>query len=407
MRLAISLVCVVFGGAACGSEANQGADVGLDIAFNGDAPDTRETQSSYSVVTLCDGLARSCCKLDECIMPGQVAPDCVAQTRTLCTDTLTGPLLTHLDQGELSFNPDAAEGCYGAFDAATCDDISNLTGDPPAGCGAAFIGTIAEGAACPFDAVCAPGLFCKAGADGTCPGTCAKRKALGEACNAGNALCASDLACTSFQATVDGVCVTPKVARGAACVAGSQCQEGVDYCDTTAHVCKARLGVGAACPNHNECDFRAGLMCAGATGSETCVARPGENAACDGVCADGFVCAFDSKVCVKEPALGDDCVDAVTGCGHFNGLQCDPATQKCIAWLALGAACGGPNAPQQCLGGYCDGDFQTAGHCAPSKHLGDACEGFNQCGKLACVDGHCAVGGNPCRGPGRLDQCNP
>lgn len=406
MGLQKSLVCVALCVAGCGSDEERVAG-NLDVVFSGDAPDGQETQSSYTFVSLCDGLARTCCKIDQCIVPGQVPPDCFEQTRTLCEDTVRGPLLTHLDGGELAFHDDAANACYAAFEAVSCDDLGSLTGAPPAECSAGFTGTIAEGASCAFDAVCAAGLFCKPGGDGTCPGTCQPRKALGAACNEDDALCAKDLLCARQQSGQDGVCVAAKVALGEACLSYAQCPEGTAYCSKATGKCETRRGGGEPCPEKSECMFADGLVCAGEAGQETCQAAPGEGAACNGSCADGFICGFDKKVCAKQPALGEPCIDPITGCGAFNGLQCDPATQRCVAWLALGAVCGGPNGLSRCLGSYCDGDFDKTGHCVANKRLGDACTGFKECGRLACIEGHCASSQNACRGPGRLDECYP
>lgn len=387
--------------AGCGSEDQGGADVALDVAFP-DAPDTAADTSTTVVafVALCDGYADACCKLERCFYPNSAVSDeaCKVAARGVCEATVQTPLGTYIDPGTIHYRGDVAGECYAPYLAVACDDVGDLTGSPPLACNQAFEGTLDEGAACAFDDLCKPELFCKPAADGTCPGTCARRAGLGERCNQVDALCAKDLRCGTWGAE-DSICVAPKVAHGEPCKLFEQCPDG-DFCDSESGTCEARIAAGAACKS----GCVAGYTCDGEPGAMTCVKLPVKGEPCDFMCALPAVCI--DKVCVDQPVAGDSCDNEFSSCGSFLAtLQCDPKTKTCVPYLPLGATCGGVDAPSRCAGGYCDRpDFASPGTCKAYKGYGEACTGYEMCGKLTCKDdGTCGVDTNPCRGPGPLN----
>ncbi|MFO0747930.1 MAG: hypothetical protein U1F43_20060 [Myxococcota bacterium] len=392
-------VAAVAVSAGCGGEDKGGSDLLLDVAFP-DAPDGADTTtSSYAFVELCDGYADACCKLERCFFPDNLVSDeaCKQAVRRVCEDTVTAPIGTYIDPGTVHYSPSAVGACYAPYLAATCDELGDVTGNPPLECKSAFEGTVDEGGACAFDDICKPDLFCKPAADGTCPGTCAPRKGLGETCNDNDAICQKDLICTGFGAT-DGVCAARHVGSGEACVAFDQCPEG-HFCPvTTTKVCTPFLAEHAACSSFG---CAPGLYCTDA--GSTCEKVPEKGQACEYTCARPAVCI--DGTCVDQPKAGDSCDNEFSSCGTFTAsLQCDPGTKTCVPYIATGEPCGGANKPSRCADGYCDGALGEAGTCRPFKNFGDACSGFSECGRLSCLDdGHCGVDQNPCRGPGPLN----
>lgn len=389
------------GSAGCGDGDKTERDGNLDVQFP-DAPDTgSETSQSYSFVELCDGFAEAACKFDRCIYPtGAVSDeDCKKAVRENCEAAVSGPIGTYIDPGTIHYHEDKAGECFGAYIDATCEELGDITGDPPLACETAFEGTLAEGADCAFDQVCKPELFCKPGAGGTCPGTCAKRVALGGECNNDDAICQLGMVCggpTAGPAT----CRPSKVESGGDCAYLEQCPEG-EFCDRTAGHCTAYLGPGATCVNFG---CQSGYYCTGDEGARTCQKLPVLGEDCpDYTCKSPAIC-IDGH-CVAQPGEGDSCDNEFSSCGSFTAsLQCDPGTKTCVPYLPLGSACGGPNGMVRCAGGYCTATLEAAGTCEPYKQFGDDCEGFQMCGKLSCEDGKCGRVSSPCRGTGRLDD---
>jgi hypothetical protein len=396
MRVPMSLLLSLV---ACG-DSSQSPDAGLDLGFP-DATDVVDTTSSaVALVELCDGYARACCKLQICFNPGQSALEdgCVEAVRERCDDGVFGPVDTHVRPGNLSYSADAAGACLAPYLAATCEGLGEVTGAPAIECEQVFVGSLAAGEACDFDQMCAGDLFCKPSSEGTCPGTCAARAKLGEACNESRQLCDKDLVCTGFGDR-EGTCVAAEVARDAACELLLQCPSG-QFCDDDLGRCRDLIAQGEACPGFG---CVRGLNCNGNPG--TCEPLPGEGSPCEFTCAAGLECDASREVCVTAPSeVGDPCIDSFAPCGRGNGLQCRNSDKTCVGPAALGAPCGGDSGISRCDFGWCDGDFQTVGQCRPWKAFGDPCERFDgSCGPFECFQGKCALRGGPCRGP-RLDE---
>lgn len=385
---------------ACG-DGDGTPDAGdLDVGFPDGTPDTNaEVSQSVGLVELCDGYARACCKLQICFRPGEqaLADGCVEAVRERCNDGVFGPVNTHVQPGALTYSADAAGACLAPYLAATCDSLGDVTGSPPLACGDVFVGTKGQGESCDFDQMCTRGLFCKAGASGTCPGTCERRAALGEPCNENRQLCEEGLQCTGFGDR-DGACVAPSVPRDAACFFYSQCPEG-QFCDTGAGLCKDLIAQGQPCESFG---CAPPLYCTGSSG--TCEPVPALGEPCTFNCAEGTVCSRGGTCIAAPKNLGDPCVDAFAACGVRTGLQCRRSDNTCIGPLPIGAPCGGETGTSTCDFGWCDATLGQAGQCRPWRAFGEACNAFDgSCGPFECFQGKCALSGGPCRGP-RLDQ---
>jgi len=388
------VVFLAIGLCACGSSDKDNADGNLDVRFpDGTTPDASETSESTTFITLCDGYAAGVCHLDECFYPASSVSldDCKKAVRDICEATITGPIGTHID-GDIFFDGSAAQACIDHFADAPCATIGDTTGDVPVACEEVFDGTLSEGAACTFDALCKPELFCNGTATGdTCSGTCTKRALLGQPCDSDTLLCARGLLCNSAS----GTCIAHHMQTGEACIYNEHCP-ATDYCDTSVHLCKTRIAQGASCTNFG---CASGLTCLG--DPKTCQPLPTHvGDACDFGCGAGLLCT--SGTCAAQPEEGEPCIGDFGSCGDGYGkrLQCDPVSDTCIKWYQLGDACGGPNQGSACDGGYCDATFDTAGTCVPYKAPGDACDPFSsQCGHLGCTEaGTCSVDRDPCRG---------
>jgi hypothetical protein len=316
--------------------------------------------------------------------------------RERCDDGLFGAVSTHVSSGVVRYSGDAAAVCLTPYLEARCEDLGGVTGNPAIECGDVFVGTKKAGEPCEFDQMCERPLFCRPGADGTCPGTCAAKSGPGEACNGLRQLCADGLTCTGFGDR-DGTCVRSKVGRGEACELGLQCPDG-QFCDDASGRCTDLLGPGAPCPGFG---CRSGLTCAGESQSRSCQALPGLGEPCEFTCAEGLVCHTFDEVCVTAPQkAGDPCVTAIWPCGVGTGLQCRNSDGTCVGPQPIGTACGGDTGISRCDFGWCDGTFQQAGQCRPWLEFGAACEPFNgSCGPFECFQGSCSLPGGPCRGP--------
>lgn len=384
---------------ACGDGTKNNDDADLDIGFPDASDTTPDASQAVGLVELCDGYARACCKLQVCFNPNDtaLADGCIEAVRERCDDGVFGPVNTHVQPGDLTYSPDSAGACLAPYIAATCDGLSTVTGSPPPACENVFVGTKTAGEPCEFDQLCTPGLFCKPGENGTCPGTCTPRSALGEPCNVSRQLCVTGLQCTGFGDR-EGTCVAPKVEKDGACFFLTQCPSG-QFCDTDAGRCKDQAAQGEAC---NSVGCVSPLRCTGSPG--TCEPLPTLGQPCDFTCADGAVCNND-KVCVAAPTqVGDPCVESLFPCGSRTGLQCRRSDNTCIGPLPLGAPCGGDTGTSDCDFGWCDAALGTTGQCRPWLAFGDTCESFNgSCGPFECFQGKCSLPGGPCRGP-RLDR---
>ncbi len=236
------------------------------------------------------------------------------------------------------------------------------------------------GASCTLAADCATKVCA-----GT-PKTCTAPGALGAACNAATAPCASPNYCNAgvcaarVQAggtcTSSSQCAAPLVclggtcatepfhaqALGAPCVASSDCADGT-HC-STGGVCVAAVATGAACGTDSDCAV--GAFCSLNNGSRTCVVPSGENQPCTGnsySCQLGLYCLGAGNTCVPGGALGARCDTLFGTCaqGYCPAVAPQATPAYCTAYIANGAACN-QGTSQYCASGICD----TTSHCAAS-----------------------------------------
>ena len=373
---------------ACGSDTG-GSDVAHDVVFS-DTP-------GVPIEDVCELRARACCFVELCLSGSEATTRCIKVQQDACTLEIIGPVGNSSD---VDYDPKRAGVCLQHYLEGTCEDLTAITGNVPDECREVWVGRRAAGEACTSDIACQPGHFCRPGASGECPGTCAVDRTLGEACD-GTTLCGAELTCSARDGA--GTCVPASVPTGGSCLPAlfSQCPR-TDFCDATTSRCVARLPEGAACPSNNMCALS--TYCDFTT--KLCVRTPTLGEACEFTCGGGTVCAETSNTCVALPTMaGQPCLGPSRNCGFGANLYCDTATNTCVPKVGDGTACGAEFGTGICDYGYCDGDFQTRGVCRPYKAAGQACEGFNQCGPLSCENGVCRLATSTCRGVVTLNQC--
>ena len=290
---------------------------------------------------------------------------------TNCTENL-GLVFEHqtepqwqaaIDKGTMVYDGGKLAACISAIDAAGCSVSAEL----PTACTEAFVGQVAEGAACEDNMECVAGSFCPTGT--ACPSTCTAFPASGAACP--DSVCDTGLVCAA------GTCASP-VAKGAACQGdgGGNCEAGL--------LClKAQpTDADGACKSVDElltktagqkCDAFAvqlcvdGLACAlvGATAELQleweCKAKVAAAGVCNNsfpsMCPDGTVCVIADQefegTCDPLPKAGEDCAgtENVTAVRCAAEHFCDTAANKCQALVATGMPC---EFGSMCYSGACE-----------------------------------------------------
>jgi hypothetical protein len=239
---------------------------------------------------------------------------------------------------------------------SSCDSFFEIPSDPPMAC-REKAGSVADGAACGYDAQCVAGDGCDLSnaqfPDPRCmQGVCAAFASTGSSCTPGNDDCdarVGNRCVATFQSgnppTSDGTTVCQAVSyggNGVACVAGTNhdCRTGFNC---VANACSPVLGMGSVCDptNNNNCDPRLSLSCLPVPNSSPtaykCTApkvvvsgsQCGVLNGVTQVCAGNLWCntGANPSVCAAKVAQGGGCVTANAG-------QC-----------AYGLHCAGPNEP--------------------------------------------------------------
>ena len=195
---------------------------------------------------------------------------------------------------------------------------------------------------------------------------CGPQNSQGGACGR-NDHCAGDLVCG-----IDKACV-PAAARGAACTAGTQCEDG--HC--IQGLCAPASGVSGACDMDDDFDCEPGLRC----DNGACVRRSDSG----GSCQDNFDC--DTALtcvqgqCVEVPRVGDACDVGDNDCDFDSvciGGVCKPDPgpgDACESEPAFMCGTG-----YTCWGGVCEAVHPAGGPC---ESLFDCEDG------LFCRDGVC------------------
>ena len=310
---------------------------------------------------ICDYLAR-CSYVS--IMESLVNEPCLQFMERQFTDLTLARLSPLVDLDQLVYDPQGTRACISAIGTLQCSpDFTALT----AACVDSFSGRVSAGDGCTEHEACVGAMYCETQAQ--CPGQCAPRVALGQACST-TAACETGLTC------VRGECVGP-AGLGQACGGqGPPCDEGL-YCDgenggagrcQTLNVQLGGQGAQCAIPNGPFCQD--GLACivqvSGLSARFTCQPRVGEGERCapglpdhcqaglfcNGTDIDGFPPDIEGR-CRILPGEGQRCGDAPAFKVCATGLVCDQG--NCQSRGRLGDPCG---QNETCYSGRC-----SAGAC--------------------------------------------
>jgi len=166
-----------------------------------------------------------------------------------------------------------------------------------------------------FFGTCEDKLFCDYGT-----GLCAEPAGLGQDCAEGP--CAEGLKCVFGDFDEPPVCKAP-VGAGQPCSGGDACAEDLN-CNFDTGTCEPLSGAGESC-DFSDCAGELFCNYDPDSGESTCGAAPGVGEACQGPCAEGAVCLFDTQVCVALPGTGQPCIERQCA----KGSECDE-DEKCI-----------------------------------------------------------------------------
>jgi len=210
-----------------------------------------------------------------------------------------------IDAGLVHYNGEAAESCYTALAAVTCDGTARAARVPPADCSKIFTGTIADGDSCENSLECKSGrchIDTSSCTTQCCSGTCGSSKlaAIGDAC-----IDSTDCVADSYCGTDDACHALGQA--GAQCYIDAECDYGLRCAGSApGTTCQQAGTLGNACPSGQCAEI--GSVC---DASGTCVAAglPGSDAACmsDADCSIYAICDATMHVCVAYPMLGMTC----------------------------------------------------------------------------------------------------
>jgi hypothetical protein len=297
----LALVAVACGNSTATGPQKTGGSGGGGVGGNGvpNVPAGTEPIESFEA----DKIAAQCSANVRCNQVASV-DGCVAATLPI----LSPQLVPDVQSGVISYDPHLGYRCIQLILAEPCTGGADLES-----CHDAFTGTLLGGATCAMNAECqsdACSMTC-AGSNTTCcpPGTCL----------AG---------------------VEPRnVAVGAKCTSGV-CGEG-EFCDTTADICRARLGEGESC-KAGIC--QQGLVCSNV--SATCVEPSSLGGTCSGDFCDGqaALCSTNA-ICTAAPQVGDPCT------GDFCDVALNCVNGACVVPGVIGQPCVGDQGSTQCQNG--------------------------------------------------------
>jgi hypothetical protein len=265
------------------------------------------------------------------------ANDCIGLLTTRFEQAMRANLEAAVDAGTMKFDDSKFDTCLGKIKALGCAALDNVY---ISACESAIGGTVELGEGCAFDGECKGDAYCKY--EGSCPGTCSTREAVGNPCR-------DDTECEAGDKCYGGVC-TPRLQAGEACTKDDVgCRSG--------YVCGPDAGSGRTC-------IAVGTLFSAPAG-ESC------NILQTQFCEAGSYCA------VTAVAL-------------------DGATQSCIQQAESGGSCYF-SYPDQCPGDqYCaETDVKAsppviAGNCRPLPTQNQPCSGVDQIGR-ACAPEHVCV----------------
>lgn len=306
-------------------------------------------------------------------------------------DIGVGEQVALVKAGKIAYDAAKAGQCLKAM-AASCE----MGKVEPQVCRETFTGLVKDGDACDVTAVCGAASYCKApdGKDPGCPGTCAPRGKLGDACKSSDE-CPQDAGCVAGS---DGkaVCAAEKAAGEGEGCDNADCATGL-FCDWGAArsggeaKCAKPKAAGGACGGSDGCEK--GLFCKKSDTAGVCTAPAKEGEACGkpmgkGECVTGTVCAVAGKMtakvlkCMKIKKIGEAC----------------DSHQQCAAM------------DMQCKGLDVTGDTTKPGTCAALPKLGEACtpasDTYVQFPSCFVAKGDCDSKTSKCVGPvGEGEDC--
>ncbi|MEZ4220956.1 MAG: hypothetical protein R3B13_08505 [Polyangiaceae bacterium] len=345
-------------GAAAGSGGGTGAGAGAGGVDAGDAgPDSGVDCSKYVGVTLdaaCAQMATAMCGVYQCIpSTSPFASDsvCLERMKLTCATSvsLPGSGLVAADMAWMAASLEALS----CVDVYTQPSLLTKIGMRLPVCGSA--GTLANGQGCHGSQQCTSG-YCTS-AYNSC-GVCTAKLVAGESCS-------QDAQCLS-GACRHSKCVTLQP-LGGPCTTYLDCAEDM-YCEVPGK-CAAKLPAGGACGGD------------------------------DAACASGLVCgATDTCEAPTLGQVGASCSVLVKlSCDVFHDVDCDLATQKCVAAPPAlpGEACGGSSGKHcgpgvSCVAATCVTDAQDSAACDDTK--GPRCVP-----PASCQNGTCSAVPSNCK----------
>jgi hypothetical protein len=325
-----------------------------------------------------------CNLLQSCLVGSSLAKyygattQCLSQIEPSATDQLVSQLTAAIARGTATYNGSAARTCLDSYAQLDCDYSNEQA--LLAKCSGAWPGSIATGGSCVSNLECSGSMTAAVCAsDGTCPGQCQARSALGQNCKSDDD-CQLGLKCSSKT----DVCV-PGLKIGDPCVSGddtngacngmTQCVQDLNSNQYHCSRLSAAVGLseGQICDSMLSCD--GSLICT-ATGELT-DASSSNVFRCQKPVSSGGACRY---------AIGNACPD-----GEYCPMQySDVATggAHCTAQVAPNQTCQGLYAYECQNSGRCS---ITSKKCILRQRIGGTCETNGDCFSNVCTNSVCVA----------------
>jgi hypothetical protein len=357
-------------GSGGGGDASQGGQVGKGGANSSTSTSLDDYPTAYATA-LCRVFERCWTAFTD-----GVGDDCVAYLEKVARAGRFNRVRDAVNEGRLSYQPEALSACVAALEQASCADVDLLA------CSDLVIGQKQAGESCELDEECAGDTQCLV--QSSCPGSCGPRAKLGEACSEFNE-CERGLSCAE-DALGDGSCVET-AQLGEMCGSLRPCAgllrcEGLDR-STPLPTGTCRSNVvphdgeeGAACDGLGATLCRPGLVCTFLQEDGQTVGRCQPSATSGGACTfstpspcpKGEYCHIETALGVKPPTgtckatpkLGETCrygTIHVAPCALDQ--ECHPETNVCVQGKQLGEAC---TVDEECFSGDCDAGGQCVAY---------------------------------------------
>ncbi len=202
---------------------------------------------------------------------------------------------------------------------------------------------------------------------------------------------------TAGKGVADAPCFAYGTGGNAECASGHFCLKVEGQCPFK---CVAYRKADESCGTTSEvCDPSLNLLCDTSATPRTCKPKGRDGADCfwDSDCDTGYLCDWDTELCVKEPPkakLGEQCETTNFYYPECDtGLYCrrgpsDPNTGEtppgiCPPQIAEGGSCTGYGQCQTPL--YCNAGY-SVGVCQKKKTIGERCDNYNGCRNRAYCD---------------------